>query len=314
MIKLHKPKFWNKKIGLTALLLYPLSLIFSFFFFFKKKFTKTKHFNIPIICVGNIYLGGTGKTPLSIFLANQLTKLGKKPIILRKYYVDHVDEYALIKENFKDLMTANNRVEALEQLDNSNFDVVILDDGFQDYKIKKNLNIICFNQKQLIGNGLVLPAGPLRENLSSLKNANIVLINGNQDKSFEKKIKNINSKIEIFYSSYHPTNLEEFRNKKLLAFAGIGNPENFFQMIEENNLNIEKKIIFPDHYKFSKHEVQKLISEAEQKNYQLIMTEKDYYKIKSYSLDKIKCFKIELKIHNSQNFLNRIHQLYDQKI
>ena len=98
-----------------------------------------------------------------------------------------------------------------------------------DFKIiiLKNLSIVCFNENQLIGNGLVLPAGPLRESLNALKNAEIVLINGNKNKNFEEKILNINKNLDIFYSSYIPVNLNNFKNHKLIAIAGIGNPDNF---------------------------------------------------------------------------------------
>ena len=186
---LNKPKFWDDKISFFSILLFPLTLIFIFLSFLKKKFTTPNNFNIPIICVGNIYIGGTGKTPTSIFLANELLKLGKKPVILKKLYKSHSDEHNLIKKYFKNLIISKNRVEGLNQAENSNFNVAILDDGLQDHSIKKNINIICFNQNQLIGNGLVLPSGPLRENLSSLKNIDIAIINGNKDEDFENKIK-----------------------------------------------------------------------------------------------------------------------------
>ena len=114
-------------------------------------------------------------------------------------------------------------------MNKSSFDTVILDDGFQDVRIKKDMNIICFNQNQLIGNGLTLPSGPLREKLSSLKNADVIIINGKKDKKFEEKLVKINEKLEIFYSCYKPINLDQFRNAKLMALAGIGNPENFFE-------------------------------------------------------------------------------------
>ncbi|MDB9744727.1 tetraacyldisaccharide 4'-kinase, partial [Pelagibacteraceae bacterium] len=233
-MKLNKPKFWDTKNNLFSILLFPISLIILLFIFFKKKFTKAIEFNIPIICVGNIYIGGTGKTPTTIFLANELSKKGKKPVILRKYYNDHLDEYNLIKKYFKNLIIKSNRADGIKEAEDADHDCVILDDGFQDYKIKKDVNILCFNQNQLIGNGLILPSGPLRESLSSIKDANIILINGKKNKDFEKKVLDINNNIEIFYSYYKPINLERFRNKKLFAIAGIGNPENFFQLIEEN--------------------------------------------------------------------------------
>ena len=310
MIKINKPKFWDRKIGLISILFFPLSLIVIFFTFLKKKITKTRGFKIPVICVGNIYLGGTGKTPTSILLANELSKLGKKPLILRKYYKNHNDEYSLIKNYFKNLIISKNRIEGLKEAEKSNFDIVILDDGLQDYKIKKNLSIVCFNNNQLIGNGMVLPSGPLRENLSILKNVEIVIINGSKNINFENKILNINKKLEIFYSFYKPINLNQFKNKKLLALAAIGNPENFFQLVEKNDLKIFKKKIFPDHYQFSKAEMQNILREAEMENYQVIMTEKDYYKINHYKLKKINYLKVSLEIYNKEKLLKKINSLY----
>ena len=310
MIKINKPKFWDRKIGLISILFFPLTLIVIFFTFLKKKITKTRGFKIPVICVGNIYLGGTGKTPTSILLANELSKLGKKPLILRKYYKNHNDEYSLIKNYFKNLIISKNRIEGLKEAEKSNFDIVILDDGLQDYKIKKNLSIVCFNNNQLIGNGMVLPSGPLRENLSILKNVEIVIINGSKNINFENKILNINKKLEIFYSFYKPINLDQFKNKKLLALAAIGNPENFFQLVEKNDLKIFKKKIFPDHYQFSKAEMQNILREAEMENYQVIMTEKDYYKINHYKLKKINYLKVSLEIYNKEKLFKKINSLY----
>ena len=309
---LIKPKFWDQKINFLTIFLLPLSLIFIFIIFLKKKFTKSLRFKIPIICVGNIFLGGTGKTPISVFLAKEISKLGKKTVILRRYYKNHKDEYKFIKSKFKNLILNKNRISGLEIAEKSNFDVAILDDGLQDYRIRKNLSIVCFNQNQLIGNGFVLPSGPLRETLNALKNANIVIINGDKDKYFERKILNINKKLEVFYSSYIPLNINEFKNKKLLAIAGIGNPENFFKLIEKNKLKLEKKIIFPDHYEFSKNEIQNIVDEATSKNCQIIMTEKDYFKVKHFKIRKIKFLKVLLKIDNQKMLLNKIKELYDK--
>tara|TARA_A100001015_G_scaffold85497_1_gene95033 strand:- start:1329 stop:2270 length:942 start_codon:yes stop_codon:yes gene_type:complete len=309
---LIKPKFWDQKINFLTIFLLPLSLIFIFIIFLKKKFTKSLRFKIPIICVGNIFLGGTGKTPISVFLAKEISKLGKKTVILRRYYKNHKDEYKFIKSKFKNLILNKNRISGLEIAEKSNFDVAILDDGLQDYRIRKNLSIVCFNQNQLIGNGFVLPSGPLRETLNALKNANIVIINGDKDKYFERKILNVNKKLEVFYSSYIPLNINEFKNKKLLAIAGIGNPENFFKLIEKNKLKLEKKIIFPDHYEFSKNEIQNIVDEATSKNCQIIMTEKDYFKVKHFKIRKIKFLKVLLKIDNQKMLLNKIKELYDK--
>jgi len=307
---LNKPKYWDKKIGIISILLFPITIIVLITNFFKKKLTIAKKFNIPIICIGNIYVGGTGKTPTSIFLGNELKKLGRNPAILRKFYDAHADEYNLIKKYFNNLILNKSRLEGIKS-EMHNFDSIILDDGFQDYTIKKNLNIICFNQNQMIGNGMVLPSGPLRESIYSLKRANIILINGERNIKFEDRIFKINKNLEFFYSTYKPINLGEFKNKKLLAIAGIGNPENFFNLIEKNNLKIDEKIIFPDHYKITKTEMQKILKKAEIKNYQIIMTEKDFFKIEKYKLKNIKYLKILLEINEHEKFLNKINDLYD---
>ncbi len=307
MIRLYKPKFWDKKIGIISIILYPFSLIYIFLNLLNKKFSKGKEFKTRVICIGNIYLGGTGKTPASVYLAAEFSKVGKKAVILRKYYKNHNDEYNLIKNYTKNLIISKNRVDGLKIAEKSGFDIVILDDGLQDYSIKKDLKIACFNGSQLIGNGFVLPSGPLRESLSALKDIKILLINGDLDEDFEKKILSINKDIEIFYSSYKPTNIEEFKNKKLFAIAGIGNPENFFQLIEKYNLKIYKKKIFPDHYKFSKNEIQNIIEEAEDAGCQVIMTEKDYFKINNYNLANIKYLKISLEIKEKERLMKMVN-------
>jgi tetraacyldisaccharide 4'-kinase len=311
-MKLNKPKFWSIKNSIFSFLLMPITFMVILFIFFKKKFTKTFQFNVPVICVGNIYIGGTGKTPTSIFLAKELSKLGKNPTILRKFYTSHVDEHKLIKDEFSNLVLCKNRIDGLIESEKKGFDTIILDDGFQDYKIKKNLNIICFNQSQLIGNGLIIPSGPLRDNLSSLKDANIILINGNKDHEFEKTILDINKNLKIFYSCYKPTNISKFKNKKLLAVAGIGNPENFFQLIKKCGLDVQKELIFPDHYVFSNKDIQNILKKASERNFHIITTKKDYFKIKEFNLDKINFLDVYLEINEKEKFLKTINKLYNE--
>ncbi len=312
-MKLYKPKFWDKKKNFFSILLFPISLIYLCIIKLRKILISKKQFKIPIICVGNIYVGGTGKTPTAIYIAKQLLEDGLNPVIIRKYYNKHQDEYELIKNYFKNLILNKNRSSAIMEAENSVYDLAVLDDGFQDYNIKKDLNIVCFNSNQLIGNGFVIPSGPLRENLSVLKDAHLILINGEKNPIFEEKILKINKNLKIFYSYYKPVNLEEFRNHKLLAIAGIGNPENFFQILEKNNLKIFDKIVFPDHHIFSEKEIENIINTAKKDNLKLIMTEKDYHKIKSFRFDNLSFLKISLEIKDKQNFLDTIKKKYEKK-
>ncbi len=305
-MKFLKPKFWESKNNILTILLIPFSIIFYILTTLRKSVINPRKFKIPIICVGNIYVGGTGKTPVSIMIANILKINKKNPAIIKKYYKNQEDENRLIKQISNCLILNKNRVTALEKAERENFDVGILDDGFQDHRIKKNLNIICFNSRQLIGNGKIFPAGPLRENLKSLKRVQIVIINGEKNKFFEEKILNISKNIKIFNSEYLPVNVEEFKNKKLLAFAGIGNPNNFFELLSKYDLNVQKKIAFPDHYEFTKKEIQQLAEKANDYNLDLITTEKDYYRIKDYGFKNIKYLKIELDIKEKNKFISEI--------
>ena len=308
-MKLIKPKFWDHK-NLISLSLFPLSLIIQLVIFFKKRFTKVCNFKIPIVCIGNIYVGGTGKTPLSILVSKELSKIGKKPAIIRKYYKDHKDEHSLIKENFNYLILNSNRISAIQEAENKNFDIAILDDGFQDYKIKKNLSIICFNSN-FEGNGFVIPAGPLRENLSSIKNAQIMIINGYKNLKFEKKILDINNNIDIYYSEYKAINYDKFNQKELLVITGIGNPENFLKLLYNHNLKIAKKYIYPDHYNFSKEEIDNFISEAKKNGYQIVCTEKDFHRIKVYDIKEIDYLKVELVLEKKEKLIKKIQSIYD---
>ena len=231
----------------------------------KKTFIQKVKFNIPVICVGNIFIGGTGKTPLSIHIARKLSENGKNPAIVRKYYKSHKDEHKMIISYYNKLILNLNRSKGIYEALEKSYDAVILDDGFQDYKIKKNLSIICFNSNQLIGNGYLFPSGPLRESLGSLRNANILIINGDKSLNFEQKILKIQKDLKIYYSNYKPLNIQEFKNKKLLAISGIGNPENFFKILKDNQMNIQKKMVYPDHYEFTKNEMLK-ITEYAKKN------------------------------------------------
>ena len=134
-MKLLKPKFWHKKIvffySFAATNVSCLSIPF-----FKKKIISKKEFKIPIICIGNIYVGGTGKTPLSIVIANKFINQ-KKSVIIKKFYNDHRDEHRLINGNTKFLILNSNRIKAIEEAEKKGFELAVLDDGFQDLSIKK---------------------------------------------------------------------------------------------------------------------------------------------------------------------------------
>jgi tetraacyldisaccharide 4'-kinase len=301
-MKIFKPKFWQKKNSSLSFFLLPLSFFFQFLAILNRIIKSRNKFSIPIICVGNIYLGGTGKTPLCIELAEILKRSNKKIAIIKKFYKNHEDEFKLIKSKKIKLFNDGSRLLAVKKAEIRKFDCVILDDGFQDSSIVKDLNIVCFNEEQLAGNEMTIPSGPLREPLSSLRRAQIVVINGNTNEPFERKIKSISNDISIYYSEYLPANLNQFAKQNLLAFAGIGNPNNFFNLLEKNNLRVEKKISFPDHYNYSMGELNDIVNYSISNNLKIVTTEKDYFRIEHYKIPQIQHLSVKLKIKNKDKF------------
>ena len=172
----------------------------------------------------------------------------------------------------------------------------------QDVSVNKDLSIMCFNSKDLIGNGFLLPAGPLREQLKKVNSCRIAVINGKRNILFENKLKSISDSIEIFQSKYEIKNLKRLKGKKILAFAGIGNPNNFFKLLKEHGLKIKQEISFPDHYNYKKSEVKNLMLLAKEKGLKLITTEKDYFRVKQLGFKKIDYVSVNLKIINFKSF------------
>tara|TARA_B100000029_G_scaffold513058_1_gene611438 strand:+ start:5342 stop:6277 length:936 start_codon:yes stop_codon:yes gene_type:complete len=303
-----KPLFWDyKKISLWSILLFPFSIIYLAIIWIKKESSAFKTYKKPpitVICVGNIYLGGTGKTPLVKEIYNITKSLGKNPSIVKKNYDYLSDEIKMLRD-VGETYTNHKRSKSISLSVFNNHDVAILDDGFQDFSIKSDFSILCFNSKQMIGNGLVIPSGPLREKLNAISRADCIIINGNKNLEFEQKLfKNIrNKKLHLFYSKYKIRNVEKFKNKKITAFAGIGNPSNFFDLLKENNLNIKKTYSFPDHHNYSKKDFEKINND---KSTKIITTEKDYYRMNDLQKQSCDYVKIDLEIENKDKFKNII--------
>ena len=300
-MKFKKPKFWNS-INFLSIILLPFSLLTLIFNIFKSQVITENRFNIPIICVGNIFIGGTGKTPLSIYIYNLLKNKKFKPAIVRKYYPSHADEINFTKSKVRQFFSDRKRLESISKAIIKKNNVIIMDDGMQDVSVNKDLSIMCFNSTDLIGNGFLLPAGPLREQLKKVNSCRIAVINGKRNILFENKLKSISDSIEIFQSKYEIKNLKRLKGKKILAFAGIGNPNNFFKLLKEHGLKIKQEISFPDHYNYKKSEVKNLMLLAKEKGLKLITTEKDYFRIKQLGFKKIDYVSVNLKIINFKNF------------
>ena len=304
-MNLKKPKFWDKqKPNFFSYILIPITIFFKIIVSLKPK-SKIKIKDIKTICVGNIYLGGTGKTSLAIKIKEILTKKNIKTCFVKKFYTNQFDEQNLLKSYGK-LFVANKRIDALNQAVKENYAVAILDDGLQDYSINYDISLVCFNTINWIGNGMTIPSGPLRESLNVLKNYNNIFLNGvNEDTlEIEKKALKINPNINIHKSKYIPKNLNEFNiNSNYLVFSGIGNHKTFISMLKEHRFKIIKDLEFSDHYNFTDRDLDKIINLAETLNCKIITTEKDYHRLNKKYHESIKFIKSELKLDDEEKLV-----------
>ena len=306
-MNLKKPKFWDYDgPSLYSYLLLPIAFIIKIFNLFKKK-PQTKNFKIKTICVGNIYIGGTGKTSLSIKINEILQKNKIKSCFIKKFYPKQKDEQIILKKRGKLFLNVN-RIDAINEAVKEGYEVAILDDGLQDYSIYYDTTFVCFNNINWIGNGLTIPAGPLRESINNLKKYKNIFVNGNLEniEKIERDILEINSKIHLHKGKYVPLNIKEFdTNEKYIIFSGIGNHQTFVNMIRNYGLKIVKDIEFPDHYKYTKNDIEIIFNHAKNLSAKIITTEKDFNRLENKT-EEIKIINSELQIIDEKKFINTI--------
>ena len=313
-MKLKKPKFWDhKKPSFFSYLLLPFSIILGLITKIKSK-PKFSNSKIKTICVGNIYIGGTGKTSLAIKIKEILDKNNIKACFIKKFYPNQTDEQKLLSKNGT-LFSNLKRITALNEAIAEGFEVAIFDDGLQDSSIKYDLEIVCFNNLNWIGNGLTLPSGPLRENINNLKSYENVFLNGNEESliAIKEQIKKINPNININSGKYIPLNIGEFdKDQNYLVFSGIGNHKTFVEMLKNNKLKIVSDLEYPDHYQYSKKDFDEIIINAKKFNAHIITTEKDYLRLENLNRNEIFYVKSSLDISDEKNLTNKLIKLNEK--
>ena len=308
-MKLKKPKFWDyKKKSFLSYLMQPLTLPVLLNNFFLDNKNKKLSKNIKSICIGNIYIGGTGKTPLVSKLFNLLNKKIKNIVVAKKFYPNQIDEIKLLEKK-TNLIHSKSRIDLIDDAIKKNNQVIIFDDGLQDKKLDYNLKFVCFDAMTWIGNGQIIPAGPLRENLNSLKKYHAIFLNNFDEniKEIHDKLLSINPKLKIFKSKYFIKNIDQLdKNAKYLIFSGIGNPQNFKKTLENSNFKVVNEIKFPDHYNYLKSDLEIIIDTAIKNNLKILTTEKDYVKIPNNFKSKIGYVEIDLDLFNENEIINYI--------
>jgi tetraacyldisaccharide 4'-kinase len=313
-MKLKKPKFWDyKKPSFFSYLLLPFSIIISLITKIRSK-PKFSSSEIKTICVGNIYIGGTGKTSLTIKIKEILDKNNIKACFIKKFYPNQTDEQKLLSKSGV-LFTDLKRITALKGAISKGFEVAIFDDGLQDMSIKYDMEIVCFNNINWIGNGLTLPAGPLRENINNLKFYENVFLNGDDESliTIKEQIKKINPNMNINFGKYVPININKFdKNQNYLVFSGIGNHKTFVKMLKNNEFKIVRDLEYPDHYQYSKKDLDEIIINAKKNNAHIITTEKDYLRLENFNRNEIRYIKSSLNISEEKNLTIKLNKLNEK--
>lgn len=306
-MKFKKPKFWDlKKPNFFSYLLLPFTIPLLINNFLLDKKNKKKSDKIKTICVGNIYIGGTGKTPTTIKLYEILNKLEFNTSIGKKIYSSHYDEKMLLEKK-TNLISAKSRKKILDIAVQNNLDCLIFDDGLQDKNLSYNLQIVCFDSYDWIGNGKLIPSGPLREKILSLKKYDAVFLKNTVlvDSNIIDIIKKINPKIKIFETKYRILNLNKFNlSDKYLVFSGIGSPTNFNKTLIKEGFNIVEEINFPDHFDYKNKDIDLIKNRASKLGAKIITTEKDFIKISDDINESIDFLEVNLEIKNEIDLIN----------
>ena len=310
-MNLKKPKFWDlKRPNLLSYLLLPLTIPIILNNILINFASKLKNEKIKSICIGNIYIGGTGKTPTTIKLYEILNNLGFKVCVGKKFYKSQKDEQILLQKRTK-LFLDEDRKKITDQAINNNKELIIFDDGLKEKQIDYNLKFVCFDKNNWMGNGFLIPSGPLRESLNSLKKYDAVFFKQVDEKKVDneiiEKIQSINSQIKIFYSQYVLKNLENFDlKKKYFIFSGIGNSDSFKELLLRYNFDIIDELHYPDHFNYTQKDLDKIMEKAKIHKAEIITTEKDFIKISKLNYSNINSIQLDLKINDEEILINFI--------
>lgn len=335
----------DKRTGFFAailkILLFLLSVVYCLGlwlvkFLYKIRALKVKKVNSKVISIGNITLGGTGKTPCVEFVVKRFKEQDKKPAILIRGYGE--DEHLILSRNIKEksVFVGRDRAKVAEVVVRQyEPDLIILDDGFQHWRLHRDLDLVLIDAMNPFGNKKLIPRGILREPVGSLKRADIILLTKTDGslldlEDIKKKIKKANPSAEIFESVHKPLGLTSFEGEKygldkiaeqnILAVCGIADPEYFLNMLERLQARIVSKFIYPDHYAYTAGDAESIIKQAISRKVKLIVaTQKDTIKIeklahiyeeeiKEQGIDFL-FLNIELAVENEGRFVDRLYSV-----
>ena len=311
------PKYWQSNSFISKLLT-PLGYIYGGLTGLRIKLKKPKKAEIPVICIGNITAGGTGKTPVSISVAKLLSgemfhpyfvsrgyggKLQNVIVNNKKHTARDVGDEPLLLSAQAPVVVNADRYKAAQKGTEQGADVVIMDDGFQNPGLHKDLSFLVFDGHYGIGNGKIIPAGPLRETLENgIKRANAVIILGKDKHNLAQRCG-----LPVFFGHTEAAQTT-INNQDVIAFAGIGHPQKFYHTLKQQGFNVVKTIDFPDHHFYTREDLDAIVKEAQKLNAQIYTTGKDFVKIPPLYSQDINVLEIAVVWDKPEELLNFIKQ------
>ncbi len=295
---MREPAFWHRPSSWIAFLLSPLAALYGAIAARRMRRPGIGA-GIPVICVGNYHVGGAGKTPTVLALAKLLRELDERPVVLSRGYggrlsgpvkvdpelqdADDVGDEPLMMATTLPVVVSRDRAAGLPLARAQNASVILMDDGFQNPSVVKDASIIVIDRMRGIGNAHVIPAGPLRAPLLpqlERTDALIVVGDGGAARTIEIELEARGKPVLAAYLKPDDASVAALRGKRVLAFAGIGDPERFFKTLRASGVEVVKSRTFADHHPFSEKEVQDLFSEAMREGLTPVTTEKDLARIR----------------------------------
>lgn len=324
MFKLNYPKFWYKK-SLISFCLIPFSWIYVFLGIMRQIVTSSIHLPSKVICVGNMTVGGSGKTQIVEFLADYFTKkkisfviitkgygsnIGNSPVLLDETHstMDVGDESICLFQKGYQVIAAKKIKTTIALLEQIKPKIIIVDDGMQNPNFYKDFTILTIDQERGIGNSRIFPSGALRESPeNAIKKSNLICFTGKKNHNQnDHYLKAANDKPIFYAQTKMLTKLDA--KKQYLAFSGIGNPDKFFIMLKSNNIKLCDMMSFPDHHIYTQKELDALSQKAKKCDAMLVTTEKDFVKIpKKYNI-------IPVKVRLSFKNLSKLEKIINEKI
>ncbi len=296
---MREPAFWYRPPSLISRLLSPFGAIYGAATVWRMN-RAGRDVGIPVICIGNYHLGGAGKTPATLKLAEILRASGETPFVVSRGYggrlhgpvrvepaihlaLDVGDEPLMMSSHFP-VVVSRDRFEGAALAKSLGASVILLDDGFQNPSLQKSMSFIVIDAARGVGNGDVFPAGPLRAPLPSQiarTDALIVVGNGGGADGVAELLKQRGAHVLHAALTADPKSLSILRGKRVMAFAGIGDPQRFFSTLRANGVNVVDERPFADHHVFTFAEIERLVADAKANSLLLVNTDKDMARIRS---------------------------------